>query len=865
MMEAFALYLLKSAIWLSGFALIYFLFLRNERFFVLKRIYLISGILISLIFPFVSVHYQVEIPVPEVQAINISPVTDTVITSVQQESSIETPYYKYILLFLYLTGVLFFAFRLVIHLISLYKTIRRAKIDNCGFAKLITTSEFSSSFSFFNYIFINPSLSKSEMEQIMNHELVHVQQKHWFDLLIIELLRLIQWINPFAWIYTGFIRTNHEYMADEQALQRANDPAVYKVTLLNQMFSSPVISLSNSFNYSINKKRFDMMKKIITSPYRKMKLLLILPVIAAILYAFAKPEYDYIYPEEQPVTDISVVTTQEREVKGTVIQEDGRPLPGAIVVASGTILGASADSKGYFIIKGIPEDGELVISFVGFKTKVVKPDFTSEMKIMMIMDTIKLERKSKTTTPSPQRSSSENVFERKKPSPIFSIHGEGTPPIYVINGKVTPANEAKLIDNESIESVTVMKNRESVELYGGKNESGVILINTRNKKSELPDSTVNAPDLNPPPPPPSETDKVSDKPLSIPLSLDVKGDFILTEDKYLKIRSHDGKTPPVFIDGVETDIKRTRIDPETIESIRVYRAGTGVDKFGERGKNEIIEIITRRDGSLNNGKRPISFEIVKTQSDQAGSSTPFVVVEEMPEFAGGGEDAMFEWIAQNLRYPVKARKKKIEGTVRVKFLINPEGKVSDVVILRSDNKIFEDEAKRLVSNMPDWKPGRQSGKAVSVYYMVPVEFRLTAGKESIKPSGKANREANLPYSITRRNGIISSDISKVKDEGNEVIIKYLEGGQLVRTNYTIYNSSGRRFNSGSKTGFENVNFPFELKVNKSASDMKTGSRFDINFECIINEPGKWEVTIKAGAEAFPMLQRDEEKVPEWRR
>lgn len=65
-METFAIYLFKSAIWLSGFALVYFLFLRNERFFRLKRYYLLSGILISLIFPLISVHYQVEISVPAI-------------------------------------------------------------------------------------------------------------------------------------------------------------------------------------------------------------------------------------------------------------------------------------------------------------------------------------------------------------------------------------------------------------------------------------------------------------------------------------------------------------------------------------------------------------------------------------------------------------------------------------------------------------------------------------------------------------------------------------------------------------------------------------------------------------------------------
>ena len=78
------------------------------------------------------------------------------------------------------------------------------------------------------------------------------------------------------------------------ALQRTSDPAIYRAALLNQIVGSPVISLVNSFNYSLNKKRFTMMKNIISSPYRKMKILFILPVFAIVFYAFAKPDYQYI-------------------------------------------------------------------------------------------------------------------------------------------------------------------------------------------------------------------------------------------------------------------------------------------------------------------------------------------------------------------------------------------------------------------------------------------------------------------------------------------------------------------------------------------------------------------------------------------
>ena len=127
----------------------------------------------------------------------------------------------------------------------------------------------------------------------MNHEMVHIRQKHWLDLVLVELLCILQWFNPLAWIYVRFMRQNHEYLADEVALQRTSDPAIYRAALLNQIVGAPVVSLANSFNYSLNKKRFNMMKNIISSPYRKMKILLILPVFAIVLYSFAKPDYKY--------------------------------------------------------------------------------------------------------------------------------------------------------------------------------------------------------------------------------------------------------------------------------------------------------------------------------------------------------------------------------------------------------------------------------------------------------------------------------------------------------------------------------------------------------------------------------------------
>ena len=242
------------------------------------------------------------------------------------------PDLKLILLVLYVSGVLFVLTIIIRQSRSVLRAIKKSEIITFHPVKLIRTPEYTSSFSFFSYVFVNPSVTDIETKEIMNHELVHIRQKHWFDLVLVELLCMLQWFNPLVWIYIRFIRQNHEYLADEVALQRTSDPAIYRAALLNQIVGSPVVSLANSFNYSLNKKRFNMMKNIISSPYRKMKILLILPVFAIVLYAFAKPDYKYKYSDESSGNKVSHLSSRQNEVKGTVVQQDGKPLPGATVV-----------------------------------------------------------------------------------------------------------------------------------------------------------------------------------------------------------------------------------------------------------------------------------------------------------------------------------------------------------------------------------------------------------------------------------------------------------------------------------------------------------------------------------------------------
>ncbi len=102
----------------------------------------------------------------------------------------------------------------------------------------------------------------------------------------------------------------------------------------------------------------------------------------------------------------------------------------------------------------------------------------------------------------------------------------------------------------------------------------------------------------------------------------------------------------------------------------------------------------------------------------------FMVVETMPEFPGG-QQALFKYLSENVKYPVIAQENGIQGRVICQFVVNKDGAIVDVEVVRSGgDPSLDKEAVRVIKSMPKWNPGKQRGKAVRVKYTVPVNFRL---------------------------------------------------------------------------------------------------------------------------------------------
>lgn len=130
------------------------------------------------------------------------------------------------------------------------------------------------------------------------------------------------------------------------------------------------------------------------------------------------------------------------------------------------------------------------------------------------------------------------------------------------------------------------------------------------------------------------------------------------------------------------------------------------------------------------GNDEIGGEVLKAKEEIAQPEPPkeeenkvFDVVEEQPSFPGG-QGALMQWLHDNIKYPVIAAENGIEGRVIVQFVVSKSGSISNVNVVRGVDPSLDKEAVRVVSNMPNWTPGKQNGTTVNVRYTLPVTFKL---------------------------------------------------------------------------------------------------------------------------------------------
>lgn len=171
----------------------------------------------------------------------------------------------------------------------------------------------------------------------------------------------------------------------------------------------------------------------------------------------------------------------------------------------------------------------------------------------------------------------------------------------------------------------------------------------------------------------------------------------IVEEEMVEITKQEQKPQPVEVPKTTTQIQVVEDDVEVDD----------VEINAEVDQNEIIE-------------EYVAPEVVE---EEVVEQEVFTIVEEMPDFPGGTAK-LAEYLQKNIKYPQMARESGIQGRVFVNFVVEPDGHVSNVKVLRSLGGGCDEEAMRVVKAMPKWKPGKQRGKPVRVSYILPVNFKL---------------------------------------------------------------------------------------------------------------------------------------------
>ncbi len=233
--------------------------------------------------------------------------------------------------------------------------------------------------------------------------------------------------------------------------------------------------------------------------------------------------------------------------------------------------------------------------------------------------------------------------------------------------------------------------------------------------------------------------------------------------------------------------------------------------------------------------KPVEVKYIPTEVTDKLKGTPlYEVVEQMPEFPGGGMAAALEYIQKNMQYPESAKENGTQGRAMVQFVVDKEGNVTEPKVIRSVDKELDAEAIRLVKSMPKWKPGMQKGQAVAVKYTMPVLFKLEGGKKvnssivvNSMPTGFSVLGANAPLYIVDGKEVTSSimsalDANKIESmtvlKGKDATDLYSEKGKNGVILITLKGSEQKPITLSTKSSAVSVPGVNAVYLNNRRSD-----------------------------------------------
>jgi len=612
------IYLCKASAILAMFYLIYIICLQKETYVVANRVFLLSGLVATVILPLIVLPNYVDVAPIEIGFEQVVPNKNEL--EIAEGSNIPTaaepilkPFgFMALLPIIYVLGVAILFFKLIFSFVYLKSILSQAeKSTRKGNVYYFTQSEIAP-FSFFNRIVFNPSqFNATELRCIIRHELVHARQYHSVDVIMAQLVAILLWFNPFVWLYKKALQQNLEFIADREAEHSIGNKKEYQRLLLKTSIPSHQFKLVNNFYTSLIKKRIVMLQKSKSSAFRKVKLLAIFPLLAVFLMSFNR-ETIYVplldnslsFSDEysQPNKDVEVLfdkdmTNKNLEQIKMMLLEQGIEFEYSRIKRNknGKIIKLKFEFKKNGKTTNYNLNGDDPIK--PFYFKMNKDSFgistVEHSKSKKIQNKSKIGKNTQVVL-----NNEEDDFNKDKPSEnekeyvtkqhktyshsitnddetdIVAIQNDGFEsintddgsPLVILNGKETDYSVISLLSPNKIESLTVLKHKNATEIFGEKGKYGVLIIVTKDSRFDE-NRFPNAEDIS--------------------VYTDLNG----------RVRV-SGKNADnviyIYNDKILTKNELDKLDKNNIKSVMVLENAEAVEKYGARASGGVVVIHSKK-------------------------------------------------------------------------------------------------------------------------------------------------------------------------------------------------------------------------------------------------------------------------------
>lgn len=364
----FIVYNLKAAMLLTAFYLLYRLFLSKETFLRTNRVVLLAVVALSFILP--NCHLTLEqgsagAIIEDIASSRL--MSEIVVSSIGTQASSWFTVHN-VVVALYFAGVMLFLARVTWAIIQIVRMLRKGEHIRLDGATLVLNDTQMSPFSWIRYVSMNRKDYEEGRNEILTHELAHINYGHSVDLMAIDIACCIQWFNPAVWLLRRELCAVHEYEADKAVLDSGVNAKQYQILLIKKAAGSKWSSIANSFNHSKLKSRINMMLRKESSVWARAKVLYALPIIGGAMIAFAnvacnESEDTTNVVENQQVTDENALQSYApiSEIGIELLKKD--PIL-ADLYEQGLIAGVDVDESGDepVIVRWVEkEDGKYVM------------------------------------------------------------------------------------------------------------------------------------------------------------------------------------------------------------------------------------------------------------------------------------------------------------------------------------------------------------------------------------------------------------------------------------------------------------------------------------------------------------------------